>query len=54
MLSKIAKSINQNALKNNTKFLSQASTYFAGKEIVFGNEAREKMLQGCNKLADAV
>ena len=54
MLSKIAKSLHSNAIKSNTKSLLQASQYFAGKEITFSNHAREKMLEGCNKLADAV
>lgn len=27
---------------------------FASKELLFGNEARNKMLEGCDKLADAV
>lgn len=30
------------------------SMYFAGKQIVFGTECRQKMLDGCNQLADAV
>jgi len=28
--------------------------FFAGKQIVFGTECRQKMLNGCNQLADAV
>lgn len=28
--------------------------YFAGKQLIFGAQARKKMLEGCVNLADAV
>lgn len=28
--------------------------YFASKQLLFGTEARKKLLQGCKQLADAV
>ena len=31
-----------------------ATKYFASKQLVFGTEARKKLLQGCNQLADVV
>ncbi len=34
--------------------LTPSPQFFAGKEILFGSECRAKMLEGCNKLADAV
>lgn len=35
--------------------LTQSNTFgFASKELLFGNEARNKMLEGCNLLANAV
>ena len=37
-----------------SKMAFQPTYNFAGKEILFGTECREKMLEGCNKLADAV
>ena len=45
----------RNVLKSNTKHLTSFSpAYFAAKDIVFGDECRRKMLEGCEKLADAV
>lgn len=35
--------------------LSQRSSFgFASKELLFGNEARNRMLEGCDQLANAV
>ena len=35
--------------------LTQSNTFgFASKQLLFGNEARNKMLEGCNMLANAV
>lgn len=30
------------------------SKFFASKQLLFGTEARKKLLQGCKQLADAV
>ena len=35
-------------------FTSNPQFAFAGKDIVFGSECRERMLKGCDMLADAV
>lgn len=54
MLSSIRNSFT-NALKTKTKSLSTFTpAFFAGKDIIFGDECRRKMLEGCEKLADAV
>lgn len=38
-----------------TPFLTRRLQYnFASKELLFGNEARNKMLEGCDALANAV
>lgn len=34
--------------------LLATSRYFASKELVFGTEARKRLLQGCSQLANAV
>jgi chaperonin GroEL len=34
--------------------LIHASKYFASKQLLFGTEARKRLLQGCRQLADAV
>lgn len=36
------------------QFYKTALAYFSGKEIRFGTDARARMLEGCDKLADAV
>eukprot|EP00825_Cyclidium_porcatum_P052366 TRINITY_DN98_c0_g1_i1.p1 TRINITY_DN98_c0_g1~~TRINITY_DN98_c0_g1_i1.p1 ORF type:complete len:569 (+),score=149.39 TRINITY_DN98_c0_g1_i1:196-1902(+) len=36
------------------KFINIYPAYFAGKKIIFSTECRQKMLNGCDKLADAV
>lgn len=51
----VSRKILTNQLKASTKKLnSYASMYFASKDIVFGSVCRQKMLEGCEKLADAV
>ena len=51
----LGRRIFSNALKTQTKSVSYfAPSFFASKDIVFGSACREKMLQGCEKLADAV
>ena len=45
----------QNKVSSLTKSLTAALKYgFAAKELKFGNEARTKMLEGCEALANAV
>ncbi|EGR31531.1 hypothetical protein IMG5_107510 [Ichthyophthirius multifiliis] len=45
----------QKSLKTSSKLLTQQFPFFfAAKELSFGNECRQKMLVGCEKLADAV
>lgn len=39
---------------NHLPLFSQLTASFAGKKVVFGIEARNQMLKGCNELADAV
>lgn len=34
--------------------LIYSSKFFASKQLLFGTEARKKLLQGCKQLADAV
>lgn len=34
--------------------LVQSSKYFASKQLLFGTEARKRLLEGCKQLADAV
>lgn len=34
--------------------LVRTSKYFASKELVFGTEARQRLLEGCKQLAEAV
>jgi len=42
-------------VKQQTKTLNHfAPAFFASKDIVFGTQCRSKMLEGCEKLADAV
>lgn len=44
-----------NKLSPITKSITNQLKYsFAGKELVFGNDARTKMLEGCEALANAV
>ena len=52
----VSKTLMKNAFKlHNKKALVQMNqAYFASKELRFGADCREKMLQGCDKLADAV
>lgn len=51
----LSKKLLPQVLKNQTKTLNHfAPAFFASKEIVFGAQCRQKMLEGCEKLADAV
>jgi len=51
----ISKKVFPNVLKYQTKTLNYyAPAFFAAKDIVFGATCRQKMLEGCEKLADAV
>lgn len=51
----LSKKASANVLKYNTNNLTfSAPAFFAAKEILFGSQCREKMLEGCEKLADAV
>lgn len=34
--------------------LLHSSRFYASKQLLFGTEARKKLLQGCKQLADAV
>jgi chaperonin GroEL len=45
----------QKSLTRAAARLSQRSSFgFASKELLFGNEARNRMLEGCDQLANAV
>jgi chaperonin GroEL len=51
----LSKKILPNVLKYQTKTVQfYAPAFFASKDIVFGAYCRQKMLEGCEKLADAV
>src|SRR5688572_25842556 len=51
----ITRKVFTNALKYQTRSINYfAPSYFASKDIVFGSVCRERMLEGCEKLADAV
>ena len=56
MISIIGKKVFSNVFKatktNQLKYSPKA--YFSGKDIRFGTECRERMLQGCSKLAETV
>ena len=48
-------SVSRLALKKNLKTLTSFTpAFFAAKEIRFGIDCRERMLKGCDLLADAV
>lgn len=48
MLGSLAKGFSKKLIANQLRYS------FAAKDIVFGSECRERMLKGCDKLADAV
>lgn len=50
----LTRKVATNALKQTRSVNYFAPSYFASKDIVFGSQCRERMLQGCDKLADAV
>lgn len=50
----ISKLFQQVVCKSTFKLVNIYPMYFAGKKISFSTECRMKMLQGCDKLADAV
>ena len=50
----VSKKIFTNALKQQTKGINFFSPAYFAKDIIFGTQCRQKMLEGCDKLADAV
>merc|ERR1719450_445021 len=54
MLSTLRSASVRAAHVNRLAVTSVAARSFASKEIAHGRDAREQMLQGCNRLADAV
>ncbi len=46
--------LSRKILSIHNSLMTKMAYGFAAKEILFGNEARTKMLQGCDNLADAV
>lgn len=51
MISKLFSSITRSS---GLKMVNILPAYFSGKKITFSTECRQKILQGCDKLADAV
>ena len=51
----LSRKVFSQAVKTQTRTLNHfAPAFFASKDIVFGAQCRQKMLEGCEKLADAV
>jgi chaperonin GroEL len=51
----VTRSLFKNVLKHQAKSLSfKYGAFFAAKELTFGMDCRQRMLEGCDKLADAV
>ena len=46
--------MNNNLIKTSKSLLTGLKYGFAAKELIFGNDARTKMLEGCDQLANAV
>lgn len=50
----LSRKVVSKAVRNNKSLNFVGSYYFGAKDILFGSACREKMLAGCEKLADAV
>jgi chaperonin GroEL len=50
----LSRKVISRSIRNNKSLNFVGSCYFGSKDILFGSACREKMLAGCEKLADAV